>query len=415
MRVLLLTPAFPPEITGSGNLYYELAQSLVASRHTVTVITALPRQRLGDQVLDDRYRRQLLLREELSGIRVVRVATLPLPLTMPLTKGLDHFSIASSYLAAGLVAGRQDIILVYSPPLPFGLTGFILSRLQRIPFVFNVQDIFPQYAIDTGLLRNPTLIRIFRALEKFLYRRGTCITVHSERNREYLVSKGVPADKVVSIPNWADTDFYRPGPRQNGFRAEHGLQDEFVVSYAGTMGWAQGLDVVLQAAQQLRIEGQIRFLLVGDGPRKRDLQAYVAQRGLDNVTFLPLQPRDRYLSLIQASDVCLISLNQRLSTPVVPGKLFDIMACGRSVVGNVPLGGDAPAIVAAARCGICVEPDRPDQLAHAILRLYHDPSLAEEMGTNGRRYAETHFSRSVCTGAYETLLEMLCGRQTMLT
>ena len=410
MRALILTPAFPPEITGSGHLYYELTASLAASGHAVTVITALPRQRMGDQKLDNRYRGKLLMRETMVGAQVIRPATLPLPLSVPLMKGLDHFSIAFSYLMAGLVAGKQQVVLAYSPPLTFGLAAFLLSRKNRIPFVLNVQDIFPQYAIDAGLLRNPMLIRQFRALESFLYRHADCITVHSERNREYLVSKGVPASKVVTIPNWADVEFYRPGPSQNVFRSEHGFQNEFIVSYAGTMGWAQGLDAVLQAAELLRDEKRIQFVLVGDGPRRRDLQARAAAAGLQNVTFLPLQPRDKYPLLIQASDVCLISLNQRLSTPVVPGKLFDIMACGRPVVGNVPLGGDAPAIVNAARCGICVESDRADQLAEAILKLYREPSLAEEMGANGRRYAESHFSRPVCTGAYEQLLKELCDK-----
>lgn len=410
MRVLLLTPAFPPEITGSGHLYYELAESLVANGHTVAVITALPRQRLGDQKLDDRYQGRFLVQEAMVGAHVLRPATLPLPLNNPITKGLDHFSIASSYLLAGLRAGVQDIILTYSPPLPFGLTAFALSHLKRIPFVLNVQDIFPQYAIDAGLLRNPAMVRIFRVIERFLYRNATCITVHSERNRDYLISKGVPADKVVSIPNWANLEFYKPGPKQNGFRAEHRLDDKFVVSYAGTMGWAQGLDVVIQAAELLRDKNRIHFILVGEGPRKRDLEMRVAEGELKNVTFLPLQARDKYPSLIQASDVCLISLNQRLSTPVVPGKLFDIMASARPVVGNVPLSGDAPAIIGEASCGICVEPDRADKLAEAILKLYREPSLADEMGKNGRRQAERFFSREACTKAYEQLLLCLLSK-----
>ena len=407
MRALLLTPAFPPEITGSGHLYYELAESLVANGHAVTVVSALPRQRLGDRKLEDRYRGRLLVRETMADASVVRPATLPFPLTSPIMKGLDHFSIAFSYLVAGLLTGPQDIVLAYSPPLTLGLTAFAISRWKRIPFVLNVQDIFPQYAIDAGLMSNPLLIALFRTLERFLYARSARITVHSEGNRTYLVSRGVPANKVVAIPNWADTEYYRPGPRQNGFRVEHGFGDEFIVSYAGTMGWAQGLDVVIRAAELLRDDKRIRFLLVGDGPRKQELQTTVSELALRNVTFLPLQPREKYIPLIQASDICLISLNRRLSTPVVPGKLLDIMASGRVVVGNVPLSGDAPAIVAAARCGVCVESERADELAAAILRLCREPTLAAEMGMNGRRYVEEHFSRSVCTAAYENLLTYL--------
>jgi len=404
MRILLLTPAFPPEITGSGHLYFELAESLVEHGNRVTVITAIPRQRLGDQKLDDRYRGKLLVRERIGGAHVIRPNTMPLPLSIPLIKGVDHFSIAFSYLVAGFVAGPQDIILAYSPPLTFGLTAHVLSKWNRIPFVLNVQDIFPQYAIDAGLLHNQGLIRVFRAIERFLYRRAGCVTVHSNGNRKYLVSKGVQAKKVLSIPNWADIEFYRPGPKDNWFRSVHNLHNEFIVSYAGTMGWAQGLDIVIDAAKMLEDEKNIHFVLAGDGPRKRELQARITESGLENVTFLPLQLREAYRLMIQASDVCLISLDHRLSTPVVPGKLLDIMASGRPVVGNVPLRGDAAAIVESGECGFCVDPQSPGKLAKAILRVYHEPSLAKQMGINGRREVKRYYTRSSCTNRYNELL-----------
>lgn len=404
MRVLLLTPAFPPEITGSGHLYYELAESLVANGHVVTVITALPRQRLGDQELGDRYRRRLLLREEINGIQVIRVATLPLPLTLRLTKGLDHFTTPTAYLFGGLFSGKQDVILAYSPPLPLGLTAYALARRQGIPFVLNAQDMVPQYGIDLGLLKNPLAIQLFRAIERFLYRRAPCILVHSEGNRQYLISRGVEPNKLAVVSNWADTERIVPRPKDNCFREEYGLNGKFVVSYAGTIGWAQDLDTVIESAALLPSHQDIRFVLVGDGPKRRPLQAKAGVLALDNVTFLPLQPRDRYPLLLHASDVCLISLNPRLTTPVVPGKLFDIMASARPVVGDVPLDGDAPRIVAEGPCGICVQSGDPHKLAEAILRLYRDPALAAELGANGRRLVERKYSRPICTHDYEQLL-----------
>jgi glycosyltransferase involved in cell wall biosynthesis len=219
-----------------------------------------------------------------------------------------------------------------------------------------------------------------------------------------LISRGVEPAKLVVISNWADTERIVPGPKENGFREEHGLNGKFVVSYAGTIGWAQDLDTVIESAGLLRSYRDIRFILVGDGPKRRPLQAKASALGLDNVSFLPLQPRDRYPLLLNASDVCLISLNPRLTTPVVPGKLFDIMASGRPVVGDVPLDGDAPRIVAEGPCGICVAPGDPDRLAEAILKLYRDPALAAELGANGRRLVEHKYSRSICTRRYERLL-----------
>jgi colanic acid biosynthesis glycosyl transferase WcaI len=399
----MLSAAFPPEITGSGNLYYELATSLVRAGHAVTVITAQPRQRLGEQRLHGRPRR-FLERLVVDGVDVLRPATLSLPLDRALSKGLDHFAIAATYLAAGLVAPRPDVILVYSPPLTLGVTGAWLARRHRAPMVFNAQDMFPQYAIDTGLLRSAALIRMFRAMERYVYRQAAAVSVHSDGNRRFLAARGVPLEKIHVVSNWADTDRITPQPRDNEFRREHGLGDRFVVSYAGTMGWAQGLDGVIEAARLLRDERAIRLVLVGDGPRRRALESAVVSFGLDNVRFLPLQPPDRYLSLLAASDACLISLNARLTTPVVPGKLFDIMAAGRAVVASVPRDGDAARIVAGAECGVVVDPASPADLAEAIRVLAASPASAEVFGKNGRFRAEMQYSRSVNTAAYERLL-----------
>jgi glycosyltransferase involved in cell wall biosynthesis len=411
MRVLLLTPAFPPEITGSGNLMYELAERLAADGHTVTVITAMPRQRLGDQKLDARYGHRLLLRETVNGIQVLRVRTLPLPLSFPLTKGLDHFATPLAYLTAGFLTERQDVVLAYSPPLPLGLTALLLARRHGIPSVLNAQDMVPQYAIDVGLMKNPLIIWLFRSIERFVYRYSTILVVHSEGNRQYLISRGVNPLKIVVVSNWVDTECITPGSKDNGFRHEHGLDGRFIISYAGTMGWAQNLDNVIECAELLRSYPEILFVLVGDGPKRKPLHARVEALSLDNVIFLPLQERDRYISLLNASDVCLISLNPCITTPVVPGKLFDIMASGRPVVGDVPIDGDAPKILAEGPCGICVDSNNPDQLAEAILRLYRNPALAEELGQNGRKLAERKYSRSVCTGAFEQALLDVSSRK----
>jgi colanic acid biosynthesis glycosyl transferase WcaI len=409
VRVLMLSPAFPPEITGSGNLYYELATSLVAAGHEVTVITAQPRQRLGEQRLDGR-RRRLLERLVVDGVDVRRPATLSLPLDRAFSKGLDHFSLAASYLAAGVGARRPDVVLAYSPPLTFGVTAAWLARRHGVPMVFNAQDMFPQYAVDTGLLTSAALIRMFRAMERYVYRRAAAIAVHSDGNRRFLIGRGVPAEKIHVIANWADTDRITPQPRHNDFRREHGLGTRFLVSYAGTMGWAQGLDGVIEAARLLRDVPNVLLLMVGDGPRRRALEA--ASAGLPNVRFLPLQPPDRYLALLAASDTCLISLNGRLTTPVVPGKLFDIMAAGRAVIASVPADGDAAQIVWGAECGLVVDPASPGALADAIRTLAGAPERLEVLGKNGRFQAEMRYSRPVSVSAYERLLTRASGTRS---
>ena len=405
MRVLMLSPAFPPELTGSGTLYYELAGALVAKGHRVTVIVARPRQRLGEQLLPARYRRGWLTREELDGIHVIRPATIPIPLGTPIGKGLDHLVLAMNYAIAGLLAEPLEAILVYSHPQPLRLSAWFLARRWRVPFVMNVQDIFPQYAVDVGILKSSVLIGVFKRLESFLYRRAARLTVHSAGNRQYLIRhRQVPPDKVEAIANWVDANAQRDTVDSRRFRAELGLTNQFLVVYGGTMGWAQGLDVVLDAAARLLAERDITFVLAGDGPCRERLVRRVANEGLDNVRILPLQPKDRYADMLDACDIGLISLNARLTTPVVPGKLFDIMASGRPVVGNVPLDGDAAQIVEESGAGLCVGADRCDELVAALLRLRNSPDLRASMGASGRQHVHANYDKAARTDDYERLL-----------
>ncbi|MGB9872507.1 MAG: glycosyltransferase [Anaerolineae bacterium] len=212
-------------------------------------------------------------------------------------------------------------------------------------------------------------------------------------------------------------DFYiRPGERMNGFREEHGLGDAFVVSFAGVLGYSQDLDVVLDAARILKDgnpkseirnpNSEILFLIVGDGVEKARLEAKARQMGLDNVRFLPMQPREKYPAVLHASDASLVTLHAQVRTPVVPSKILSIMAAGRPVVAAMNLDGDGPRLLAEARCGLCVPPEDPRALAEAVLALYRDPALREKMGQSGHRYAEQHLSLEVCTHRYELLQQI---------
>jgi glycosyltransferase involved in cell wall biosynthesis len=185
-----------------------------------------------------------------------------------------------------------------------------------------------------------------------------------------------------------------------------------VVSFAGTMGYSQDLDTVLSAADLLRDERGIRFLLVGDGVETPRLKARSAELALTNVSWVPMQPRERYPLVLHSSDVCLVTLHKSVGTPVVPSKLLSIMAAGRPALVSLPLDGDTPAIVRDAECGICVAPEQPRALADAILVLYRDRSLCERLGTSGRAYIEKHFSVTSAAEKYETLFAQLVGKRT---
>ena len=394
-----------PVASATGNGRVDVPEVAPARGHRVTVLTGFPRYNVHS--VPEEYRGKLAMWEDQDGVRVRRVWTPHLPQHIPVARGLDHFGLALTYALAGLGLERPDVLLLYSPPLPIGLAAGFLGRVFRCPFVLNVQDIFPQSAIDLQVLKQRALIRFFERLERCLYRWADHITVHSEGNRANVASKlGSPA-KVTVVPNWIDTGFIRPGPRTNGFRGELGLGEEFVVSFAGTMGYSQDIDTVLAAADVLRALPEILFVLVGDGVELPRLKEQAARMRLQNVRWVPLQPRERYPAVLHASDVGLVTLHKDVSTPVVPSKLLSIMAAAKPVVASLPLTGDAPRIVEAAQCGLCVPPEDPERLAEAILSLYDDRPLAERMGKNGRDCIEAHFSATGAAARYEELFQAL--------
>jgi len=250
---------------------------------------------------------------------------------------------------------------------------------------------------------------MFERMESFVYEKADYITVHSSGNKKHIVSKGINPDKVKIIPNWVDTEFIKPTNRINGFRIQHSLGKKFIVSFAGTMGYSQDLDIILESANILEEYKDILFLLVGDGLEKARLEKKAEELNLKNVKFLPLQPRGRYPDVLNASDVSLVTLKKKVKTPVVPSKLLSIMSSGRPVLGSMNLDGDAPRLIIDANCGICVEAEDTEGLSQAILKLYQDSNLRENLKKNGRDYVEKNLSRKFCMRKYENLFIKVKG------
>jgi len=414
MHILILSEAFPPETKSASTLFFELAETLVERGHKVSVITRMPRYNVADGTDLNNIPKQ----ETLAGIEVYRFATPPLARSIPLIRGFEHFLLGIIFFFGGLKVKDFDAILVYSPPLPLGISGYWLSKLRRKPLLVNIQDLYPQTVIDLVLLKNKFLIWVSKTMEKFIYCRANALTVHSSGNKEYVVANGASLNTTTVVHNWVDTDLIKPGKRENDFSKEYKLQDKFVISFAGVMGFAQGLEVVIKAADMLKRHRtsdlgprtkEIVFVLVGDGIKKKELQEQAISLGLDNVLFVPTQPRTIYPQILHASDICLVTLQPDLVTPVVPGKLLSIMAAGKPVITSLPLTGDTPKIVEGSNCGLCVPPADPASLAKALLKLYNDTNLREELGRNGRQESEANFSRQSCVTQYEEILKKLVG------
>ena len=407
MHVLLMAQHYAPEEVSGAVLATELAEDLVGLGHEVTFVTCAPNYPEG-RVFSG-YKNRLLGVEMLREVRVVRTWSYISPSKSIWRRMLNFGTFSASAFYGGLLAGRADVVYSYSPPLPLGIAAWVLSRLWRVPWVLRVEDLYPEAAVAAGVLRNRVVIALFAALERFLYRRATRISLISGGFRENLLGKGVPAAKLSVIPVWADPEAVQPGPKENGFRREHNLAGKFVVMYAGALGLTSSLEDVMQAAWHLGDEDDVWFVLVGEGIKKEALIRSAQEKSLDRVTFLPFQPRTTYSELMAAADVSLVTLNPASSPYSLPSKVFSIMASGRPILAVVPLESEIAQLVQAGDCGVCVAPGQSRMLASMIMELKGDQERLSSLGHNGRVLLESQFSRRQCVHRTEELLRQARG------
>ena len=407
-RVLILSLVFPPDGVSTAVILGELSADLKRAGHDVSVITTAPHYN-RDEAAEARQPLTkawagLLYLSDYHGIPVLHVA-MPRKTASVFRRLMAWMQFhVLSLLAALTHVRRVDVIVTPSPPLTVGVVAWLLGLRYRAPFVYNVQELYPDIAIALGALRNRGLIRMLYALERFVYRRARFITVIAQRMRERVVNKGIPADKVRVVPNFADVDDLVPLPKSNDFSRRHGLDSRFVVTYAGNMGPAQDLDSVIEAALLLRHQSGVMFLLVGEGSAYQRLNERVLSLGLTNVLMLPHQPYDLVPQIYAASDLCLVPLAKDTGSDAVPSKVYRIMACERPVLACADAHSDLAEFVMETRGGIVVPPAAPETLASAISDAATKPEVLREMGRVGRERVLAGYSRAAVTAQYDALV-----------
>ena len=411
MHVVILTLVFPPDNVSTARLVGDLAADLQSSGSRVTVLTTKPhynRDVEAEARQPLRRRWPLLLHE--STYHGVRVLHTFMPRKgkriLPRLLGWAGFH-ALSTLAGLFDIDRPDVVLAVSPPLTIGLGAWLLAAPRRVPYVYNVQELYPDLAVTLGLIRSRALVWTLLRLEAFVYAHASAITAIGTAMADRLREKRVPASKIRIIPNFVDVQATRPGERNNDFRRANGLGDRVVVSYAGNFGLAQGLEVVVDAAARLRDDPRVTFLLVGDGVLRESLVARARAAGAENCVFLPYQPHSVMAGLYAASDVCLVPQATATGCQAVPSKAYQVMAAGRAILALTETGSDLERLVLTERCGRVVPPDSVDALSEAILDAAGNPDAWREMGTSGRAAAERSYSRQSISGAYRAFLEEL--------
>ena len=396
MRVILLTQYFPPETGAPQNRLLALAKSLQANGAEVSVLTAMPNY--PDMHVHEAYRGKWKVKERVEGLAVIRAWLFVSTRRGSLHRLLNYFSFVLSSLVVGLFnLRRSDVLFVESPPLFLGITAMLLAKAKRAKLVFNVSDLWPESAVQLGLVKNSTAIAASTWLEERCYRKAALITGQTQGIVSSIRSR-FPEKRVVWIPNgvdfpaMAESEGSDPQLSRSKFGA---LPQDLVLAYAGIIGHAQGLDVVLNAAAALRDHPGILFLLIGDGPEKGRLQKLAAELNLRNLRFVDRMPRKELLGLLRGVDAMLIPLRRNdLFKGAIPSKIFEALALAKPILLGVE--GEAKELfIDDGGGGVAFVPEDPDDLARKVLVYHADRSLLAKHGALGKAYAQQHFDRAV--------------------
>jgi colanic acid biosynthesis glycosyl transferase WcaI len=421
MNIVVLCPHFAPDMAPTGEVISAITLRLAARGHRLHVVTSLPWYR--HHATETGWDGQLVRHQDTDWGRITRVHPFPTDKTNIPARALAFggFTVLSA-IEGALTSERPDVVLAMSPPITLGAAGWAVARSRRAPFVFNIQDVFPDVAIELGLLTNARAIAVARRLEVATYRHADAVTVLSDElaaNVRAKVTSAVPmhrrsefADRVHVIPNFVDTSAIVPQPSPGGasYRAEYGLGERTVVMYAGNVGLSQSLDLVVHAARSMAHRKDVVFVINGGGSARQSLMASAA--GLDNLVFVDMQPRERLPDVLAAGDVHVVPLRTGLSASSVPSKLYSILAAGRPIVASVDPGTEVQRTVESAGAGLAVAPDDPEAFTDALHTLVGDPARRIAMGAAGRSFVEGWASPEAVALAYEQLFDRLIAERS---
>ena len=407
LRLIVLCPHFDPDTAPTGRVMSRIVEELAARGHEIHVVTALPWYR--HHAIEPGWNRRVGRRASTPWGSITRVNPFPGDDKRNLVRralGFAGFSLLAGLggLAAGGWLRRADAVVAMSPPLTMGVTGRLVAWAHRSPLVFNIQDVFPDAAVETGAITDRRVIRAASWLERLSYRLSDAVTVLSDDLAANVRDK-LPAKRsgaVHTITNFVDTERIRPADRMTPYRAELGIGSEPVVLYAGNVGFSQSLGLLLDAARRLP---DVTFLINGDGSMRPELELRAS--GLGNVRFGSHVPDDRLVELLATGDIHAVPLRRGLAKVSVPSKTYSTLAAGRPVVAAVDQGTEVPRILAESGGGVSVEPDDADRFTEAIRALVADPGRATTMGAAGRRWVESAASPAAVAESYETLIRYL--------
>ena len=409
MKILYVSQYFPPEMGAPSARVHEMSRAWVQLGHQVTVLTGFPNHPTG--VIPSEYRGQWFRRDIVDGIQVVRV-----PIYAAANKGFakriaNYLSFGASASVFGpFMAGHPDLVIATSPQFLTAVAGYWLSRLYRVPFVFEVRDLWPSSIVAVGAMpATSPVVKALEQIELFLYRAASHVVVVTESFVDEICARGIDRSKLSVITNGVDLDLFRPSSRQEA-RTRLGLPAGFIATYVGTHGMAHGLGMLLDAAPRLAADG-ITLLLVGEGAEKAALKERATREGLKNVIFWDQRPRNEIADVYAAANVCLVLLRgKQLFKTVIPSKIFEFMGAGRAI--HTTVDGESRVIIERAGAGVFSAPEDLDAFVTTLRKCAATPGDLDELGKSGRRYAEANYSRPALASRFADLLVRLVAARS---
>ncbi len=402
--IVVLVPHFAPDTAPTGEVITRIVDEFIAAGRRIHIVTALPWYRT--HAIEEGWSGRLIRRERKEWGSIIRVHPFPGKSKSNLLRraiGFAGFSAIAGVctLFAGGIHRRPAAIISMSPPLTLGLTGWLAARLRLTTAIFNIQDVFPDAAIETGAITNARIIAAARWLERVSYQRSDAVVVLSDDLRDNVVAKVSPrhVNKIKVIPNFVDADRIVPMDRMTAYRSELNIGEELVVMYAGNVGYSQSLTMLLYAAKQMP---HITFVINGDGAARADLESQAA--GLSNIRFAGYQPRDRVGEVLASGDIHVVPLRAGLGAVSVPSKTYSILAAARPVVAAIDAGTEVTRILEQSGAGVSVAPDNEEVFTSALQSMVANIETAREQGRKGREWVETHVSPAAVAHSYLALI-----------
>ncbi|WP_018394770.1 glycosyltransferase family 4 protein [Bacillus sp. 37MA] len=409
MKILVLHQYFLGKDDPGGSRFNQFVKYWEEMGHEITVVAGTVHYATGQK--EDKYKGKWIVKEQYSDkTTLYRTYVSEAYNKSFLGRLWGYFSFTLSSLSAIIFkVKKHDVMIVTSPPLFVGITGILAKFFKRMPMVFEIRDLWPESAIDTGVLTNKLIINIAYLVERLSYKYADKINVLTPAFKQALIEKkDIDEKKIIFIPNGADLDIFQPGPRDNWVRDQYGLKDKFVITYMGAHGVANHLDSLIDVAKECQDYEDIVFMLIGDGMQKKGLVERVTQEGLKNVLFVDSQPKQKIPDFCNASDICTAVL-KKVDTfkTVYPNKVFDYMSCAKPIL--LGIDGVARELVEESGSGYYVDPENPVEFKEKILALYHDNQLQKQLGENGLKFVRENFSRESLAEKYLKEIKLIGG------